>query len=497
MKFLPILLLICSVLGCDSAAQPANQAESNVPRNDVETTVKPEPARIVQIGPEDHKADLFLHDDRLVEEKEGLVFKPAKVRKYEGNPVFTVDKPSERGRLNYTCVIQDREEGLFKMWYQMVISQPGGNLSWCHYAVSKDGVHWEKPNVGLVEFEGSKNNNILFEQLEGIRGTPSYWVMKDYSEPDPTKRYKMILQSWGFLGRSALIAYSPDGMRWTMPEYGNLPGPFDSQNSFEWDEQAGEYVGYFRSHRRGFRSISRATSPDAFHWSRPVTVHAPDEQDPPTWHLYVPGVFKYRAARNTYVMLVTGFDDTSHEMYPQLGLSRDGINWYRFREPFIAVGAEGRWDSGHTRAIGSATIIDGQTALFYYGSTVRGHEDGGEKGIGITFMDQDAFAGWHAADEGTLLTRPLEARRFHDRFYLIADAEGGLIRVELLNAAGEVLPGFSRQDCQIITGKGNHLPVHWNGEEHLESYLRSGPVRLKIYMKNATVYGFRCERPPR
>ena len=53
-------------------------------------------------------------------------------------------------------------------------------------------------------------------------------------------------------------------------------------------------MGYFRSHVGSRRSISRATSPDGYHWSRPVTIHAPDEHDPPTWHLYTPGIFKYR-----------------------------------------------------------------------------------------------------------------------------------------------------------------------------------------------------------
>jgi hypothetical protein len=27
------------------------------------------------------------------------------------------------------------------------------------YAVSEDGLHWEKPNLGLVEYNGSKENN--------------------------------------------------------------------------------------------------------------------------------------------------------------------------------------------------------------------------------------------------------------------------------------------------------------------------------------------------
>ena len=32
------------------------------------------------------------------------------------------------------------------------------------YAESKDGIHWTRPELGLVEFEGSKRNNIFWTQ---------------------------------------------------------------------------------------------------------------------------------------------------------------------------------------------------------------------------------------------------------------------------------------------------------------------------------------------
>ena len=448
---------------------------------------------IVDLGPQPFRMELFLHDDALIAERDGVELRTARIRKHPANPLIGIDRPWERGRFNYTCVIQDREEGLYKMWYQMILSNPGDNKSRCHYAVSQDGIHWEKPALGLVEFEGSKENNILFEELKGIRGTPSYWVYKDYAEVDPGKRYKMMLQSWGFQGRASKTAYSPDGVRWTMSEFGNLPGPFDSQNGLFWDESIGQYVGYFRSHVRGYRSISRATSPDGFHWSRPMTVETVDEQDPVTWHLYIPGVFKYHGARNTYIMMTTGFDDTANEMYPQLGVSRDGIHWHRFREPIIPPGEAGTWDAGSTRGIGSEIMFEGQTALFYHGSSVGGHVDGGKQAIGLALIQQGAFVGWHAAATGTLTTHRLRTRHHHrDKFFLNVDAEGGSVRAELLDDDGNVLPGFSRADCQPITTAGSKIRVEWAGAEELEVHLRAGTVRLKLYLEKATAYGFHC-----
>ena len=425
----------------------------------------PKENRIVQLGPERNLADLFLHDDFLVAQTEGLVLATAKVRKHPANPVLVKDRPWEQGMLNYTCVIQDPEEGLYKMWYQMIRPLTGRNESWCLYAESKDGVRWDKPSLGIVEFQGSKQNNILFHEYENVTGTPSYWVTKDYAEPDPQKRYKMMLQAWDFRGRSARIAFSPDGIHWTIPKYGNLLGPFDSQNIMFWDERVGRYVGYFRSHVGGRRSISRATSSDGFHWSRPVTVHTPDAQDPPTWHLYTPGIFPYTQARNTYVMITAGFDEVSHTMYGQLGLSRDGIEWRRFRKPFIPLGKPGEWDSGSNYAIGSEITVEGQTAIYYKGSNKPAHSYDSDRGIGLALLHEGGFVGRRAENEGTLVTHLLRVRDDHCAFYLNADAEGGAIQAELLDAADKVIPGFSRQDCEEINRKGTNLRVRWKGAD--------------------------------
>ena len=456
-------------------------------------------SRVVQLGPESNRTDLFLHDDHLVAETQGLTLTPGRIRKHPGNPILVKDKPWEVGNLNYTCVMQDREEELYKMWYQVIRPKPGGggNESWCLYATSRNGFQWEKPSLGIVEYEGSKANNIVLHEHEGIRGTPSYWVEKDYADPDPERRYKMMLQSWDFRGRAAHMASSPDGVNWTSSGYGNRLGPFDSQNIFFWDDRIGAFVGYFRSHDGGLRSISRATSTDGYHWSRPRTVHTPDAADPPTWHLYTPGIFKYSKARNTYIMLQGGFDEVSHEMYGELGVSRNGIDWHRVRQPFMGSSEQGKWDAGYIMPIPADATIGGETAIFYHASTNPLHDSGGDRGMGVALLDQGAFLGWRADSEGTLLTHRLRVRDDRSLFQLSADARNGKIHAELLDDSGQVLEGFSRDDCEPITGSGDKLTVRWKGQEDLKEHLRRGTVRLKLYLEKATVYGFKCRRAPR
>ena len=119
---------------------------------------------------------LLLHDDRLVGSREGLELVQARLEKHPANPLLVIDRPWERqGILNYVAILHDEEEGLYRMWYQILgRTEEGVNRSYCLYAQSSDGVRWEKPELGLVDFRGSKANNILFlDPNERPRGTPS------------------------------------------------------------------------------------------------------------------------------------------------------------------------------------------------------------------------------------------------------------------------------------------------------------------------------------
>ena len=187
--------------------------------------------------------------------------------------------------------------------------------------------------------------------------------------------------------------------------------------------------------------------------------------------------------------MTAAFDWTHGTLFGQLALSRDGIHWYRFREPFLPLGKSGEWDSGSIYPIPSEAVVNGKTAIYYRGNS-SGHGAGGKPGYGVAFLPEGAFAGWRADTEGILVTHLLARESGTEPFYLNADAEGGAIEAELIDAAGKVVPGFSRHDARPITGKGSELRIFWKGK-----LTRMGPVRLKLYLRHATVYGFRARRP--
>src|SRR5205085_6501658 len=124
-------------------------------------------------------------------------------------------------------------------------NETDGRQIWC-IAISNDGYHWEKPNLGLIEYKGSKKNNILalWTDYDGY-----YNVIKDPHDPDPQRRYKAMgeldpppaNQSGG-----VSVAFSPDGVRWTRypgnPVVHHGLNLADAPTMLGWDHKIKKYV---------------------------------------------------------------------------------------------------------------------------------------------------------------------------------------------------------------------------------------------------------------
>ncbi len=51
--------------------------------------------------------------------------------------------------------------GLHKMWYEAVHVDETGRYRHGHCFATSSGIQWKKPKLGLVEFRGSRENNVL------------------------------------------------------------------------------------------------------------------------------------------------------------------------------------------------------------------------------------------------------------------------------------------------------------------------------------------------
>ena len=142
----------------------------------------------------------FAFDDVSIPWRSNVKLTMEQAEKHPANPVLKhgpEGSPDHGHAIMYGSVLQ--VDGKFRMWYlgmsQTTIEKgqaPGYWRPMC-YAESPDGVHWTKPNLGLVEFNGSKENNICLIESDPFslsRVNDFLSVMYEADEPDASKRYK-------------------------------------------------------------------------------------------------------------------------------------------------------------------------------------------------------------------------------------------------------------------------------------------------------------------
>ena len=241
----------------------------------------------VDIG---NRLELFV-DEHLLDEMTG----GAGLRLHKPIPrekALVTDKPWEGNMCGYVTVFRDDET--YRMYYKAWhVTMNEGKMQEHHlliaYAESRDGIHWQKPDLGLFDFHGSSKNNIVWEgEGEDLKGIHGFAPFKDANPAcPPGARYKAVGANRDCKGGLYAMT-SPDGIHWAMLREEPIitKGAFDSQNLAFWDPARGEYRAYIRDFRDGWcRDIRTATSDDFVHWTDPVWLEYPGA--PPELSFYV------------------------------------------------------------------------------------------------------------------------------------------------------------------------------------------------------------------
>jgi hypothetical protein len=262
------------------------------------------------------------------------------------------------------------------------------------------------------------------------------------------------------------------------------------------------------------RIVGASYSDDFVHWKEPWRVIVPEPRDEGALEFYSAGGTIARGPLLiSFVRML--HDDYSPDPgvvderglppgigYTTLATSRDGEHWERHDDIFFDRNHEkGTWD--HAMAwIGSAVPV-GEELYLYYGGYARGHkiEPTKERQLGLVKIKMDRFVAREASGEqpGLLVTAPLRVPAgAGSQLVVNADASRGRIRVQVRDLNGQVVPGFSFDDCQPVTGDGVALPVAWktniNGEMKPGlidlSRLHDQTIRLEFEITNARLFGF-------
>lgn len=472
--------------------------------------------------------------------------------------VLKPTNPWER-LLGYITVFRDGDR--FRMYYKTDSlknlgvdekNKYGSDDCVVGHAESDDGIHWEKPSLGLIEFNGTKDNNIVWKG----RGSHGFAPFKD-PRPDcpPEERYKAVGRSrldfpdappnerhWR--GLYALV--SPDGLAWAVKkgpkEHGAIlnrdDGYFDSQNLAFWHDREECYRVYLRKKSEApgmmnmvnrddgdggidkvplVRDIATATSKDFIHWSTPEFLSYPGA---PTEELYTNMIIPYPRASHIMVgfparyMENRGFltDNQARMGREQPGRyfasytdglfmsSRDGETFHRWPEAFLRPGMpeEHRWGYGECYlnwGIVETANVDVPGApnelSFYAGE--GGRMSGGDHetinaGIRRHTLRVDGFVSVNAPLSGGELTTKPLTFAGDALTLNVATSAAGGVRVEIRDENGAPYEGFALDDCEVLFGNGLDKQVKWSGGDLTQ--IAEKPVTLRFVLSDADLYSF-------
>jgi len=429
----------------------------------------------------------LLVDDFLIDKLAGVELKLHKPEARE--VVLACDAPWEGNVSAYYTIFED--EGLFRMYYRGahfdVTTKKAAHQDLTCYAESRDGLKWQKPDLGLVEFKGSKANNILQADPEASH---NFTPFKDNNPACAAKaRYKALAGGMTMLNgkkKSCLHAYhSADGIHWskTTEDAVITAGAFDSQNLAFWDAVRGEYRAYWRIFSNNVRAIRTATSQDFIHWEHQADL----TYDTPPVHLYTNAIQPYFRAPHLLIGFPTHYLATPKEQVePDFMTSRDAVKFRRWEEALIPITAPKDRDGNRSNymAYGLLQLPGQDKELSVYGTEAYYKGSGSRLRRFVFRMDGFVSASSGAAG-GKLITKPVTFAGAKLALNLVS--KGGT-RVELQDANGKPLPGFTLEDCTPVMGDAITHAVVWKGGGL--SGLAGKPVRLCFELKDADLYAF-------
>ena len=422
--------------------------------------------------------------------------------------VLRFDKAWEGPFCAYVTIIKDGES--YKAFYRGApnTGKDGNSGEITCYAESKDGIHWEKPKVGIYNIMGTEDNNVIL-----ANDAPFSHNFSPFLDTKPNissnEKYKAIagVHDTGLFG-----FISEDGIHWK--KIGDSPiftkGIFDSQNVVFWSVSEKLYVCYFRTWSgpefTGFRTISRTTSKDFTHWSEPERM---DFGYTALEHLYTNQTHAYFRAPQIYISIAARFmpnrqvitaeqadalnvnpsyfNDCSDVIFMT---SRGGNKYDRtFTQAFIrpGIGLENWVSRSNYPALN--VVQTGKDEMSIY---VQQNYAQPTAHLNRYSLRLDGFSSLKGSNVGgEMITKLLtfDGKQLSINF---ATSAAGEIAVEIQDKTGNAIPGFSIDECQILIGNEIDRVVNWKNGTDI-SLLAGKEIRLRFKLKDADLYSIKFE----
>ena len=423
---------------------------------------------------------------------------------YPANPVFFPEKEWEMTAEGAVAapfsdgVWYDESDSKFKMWYMAGGRGYETGFVTC-YAESADGITWTRPSLNYV-----KGTNIVLKGLN--RDSNTIWI--DKTESNPNLRFKMFVVAEGKSHWGYHYYTSSDGKYWRSV---NESGKVADRSTVFYNPFRGVWVWSLRHNIRLSSSVlvrGRDYMEDAdvvagnkkafanleSFWFGPW----PDEPKHPVYKGVQPAIYNLDAIGYESLMLgvfsswagpengVCASDRVIKRNQLLLGYSRDGWSWLRGDfTPFCAVDDNtDAWNNGNIQsAVGSPLIVGDK--LYFYMSGRRLNEAKKEViSTGLATLRRDGFASMSGS--GEVVT---EILKYSGNYLFINAAARGSVTVELLDENGDVLPGFSAGECNVVKTDGCKIMVSWKEHSDLKA-LNGRNLKIKFQLDDADLYSF-------
>ncbi len=431
--------------------------------------------------------ELFV-DEFLVAQKSGVALKLHEPVKRE--IVLETNQPWEGPTCAYFTALQDGNKVL--LYYRG--SSGGSDHSDAQVtcvAESKDGIHFTRPKLGLIEAGGTKDNNVIWRGVESHNFSP---FLDANPVTKPGERFKALGgvkqpgKNWhqGETPGGLYAFASADGVNWKKMK--DTPvitkGAFDSQNLAFYDTTRSRYVCFSRIFSNKVRAVQSMTSADFLAWSD-GTPHRYAE-GVPMEHFYTSATVPCPTAPHLFLSFPKRFVTTRKKVPAHDGpgvsdavfmSSRDGVHWDRpFLEAWVRPGPDLKnWtDRNNMTANG---IITGDTEWSLYISEHYRHADHRIRRLTVR---KQGFASMHAdAKGGEFITHPL---KFTGKHLVLnyATSAAGSIQIDALDDAGKVLA--TMPELYGDEFEASALDV---------TALKGQTIRLRVKLKDADLYALR------
>lgn len=447
----------------------------------------------------DSRRELFV-DDYLIESQSGTSLKLQQPRERE--VVIVHDAAWEGCTSAYHTIFKDGS--VYRMYYRGDSwdekSKKSLHPEYCCYAESSDGIHWSRPDLGIVEFNGSKSNNIILAGNAAHNFAP-------FVDANPQcklgERYKAVGGTTG-----GLVTFkSSDAVHWEPLSKKPVitKGYFDSLNTAFWDPTRAKYLEFHREYRDQIRDIMTSSSSDFAHWSDPVWL---EYTGAPHQHLYTNAIAPYfRSPQLLIGMPMRYVPGRNPEKHSQDGVSdvgfmtsRDGKNFHRWNEAFVRPGPQpDRWvNRNNLPARGivetKPDIAGAPLELSFYAT--EGYYRGPGTRLRRYTLRLDGFVSVCAPPTGGKMTtksivfakteRPAE---IHINF---ATSAVGAIKCEIRGEDGKPMPGFTLDDCDEIYGDSVDRAITWHGKSDVSAFA-GAPISLQFAMHDADLFALQIQ----